>query len=151
MRADLDWAHKELWGDDQAKATARTASVHNMDNLGFALNHLEPATEAQKSLLADAKRNYTAIWQNRILMSLQGIDAVSWPILYVVSLWTCIAFFLTGVNSKSGPSTIAVAALGSFCVASAMFLILELSQPYSSGIRVSSDGIDQVGLELDKP
>jgi hypothetical protein len=151
MRADLDWAHKQLWGDDQTKAAAVAASIHNMDNLSVALDHLEPATAAQKSLLADAKRNYTAIWQNRILMSLQGIDAVSWPILYVVSLWTCIAFFLTGVNSKSGPSTIAVAALGSFCVASAMFLILELSQPYSSGIRVSSDGIDQVGRELDKP
>ena len=32
-----------------------------------------------------------------------------------------------------------------------MFLILELSQPYPSAIRVSSDGMDRVGLELDKP
>ena len=80
-------------------------------------------------------------------MSLQGIDAVSWPTLYFVSMWTCIAFFLTGLNSKSGHATIAVAALGSFCVASAMFLILELSQPYSSAIRVSSDGIDSKSPE----
>ena len=58
---------------------------------------------------------------------------------------------LTGLNSKSSRATIAVAALGSFCVASAMFLILELSQPYTSSMRVSSDGIDRVGLELDKP
>jgi hypothetical protein len=151
MRADLDWAHKQLWGDDPTKAAAVAASIHNMDNLSVALDHLEPATEAQKSLLADAKRNYAAIWQNRILMSLQSIDAVSWPTLYFVSIWTCIAFFLTGLNSKPGYATIAVAALGSFCVASAMFLILELSQPYSSGIRVSSDGIDRVGLELGKP
>jgi hypothetical protein len=151
MRVDLDWAHKQLWGDDQAKSAAMAASIHNMDSLSVALDHLEPATEAQKSLLADAKHNYTAIWQNRILMSLQAVDAVSWPTLYFVSIWTCIAFFLTGLNSKSGAATIAVAALGSFCVASAMFLILELSQPYSSAIRVSSDGIDRVGLELDKP
>jgi hypothetical protein len=127
------------------------SSIQTMDNLSIALDRLQPATDAQKSLLADAKRNYAAIWQNRILMSLQGIDAVSWPTLYFVSLWTCIAFFLTGLNSKSGHATIAVAALGSFCVASAMFLILELSQPYSSAIRVSPDGIDRVGLELDKP
>ena len=151
MRADLDWAHKQFWGDEQTKAAALAASIRTMDNLSVALDHLEPATEAQKSLLADAKRNYSAIWQSRILMSLQGVDAVSWPVLYVVSVWTCIAFFLTGLNSKSGYATIAVAALGSFCVASAMVLILELSQPYSSGIRVSSDGIDHVGLELDKP
>ena len=130
---------------------AMAASMHNMDSLSFTLDHLEPATEAQKSLLADAKRNYTAIWQNRILMSLQGVDAVSWPTLYFVSIWTCIAFFLTGMNSKSGYATIAVAALGSFCVASAMFFILELSQPYSSAIRVSSNGTDRVGVELEKP
>jgi hypothetical protein len=151
MRADMDWAHKQFWGDDEAKAAALAASIRTMDSLSVALDHLEPTTEGQKSLLADARRNYSAIWQNRILMSLQGIDAVSWPVLYVVSIWACIAFFLTGLNSKSGRATIAVAVLGSFCVASAMFLILELSQPYSSGIRVSSDGIDRVGLELDKP
>jgi hypothetical protein len=32
-----------------------------------------------------------------------------------------------------------------------MVSILELSQLYSSAIRVSSDGIDHVGLELDNP
>ena len=79
------------------------------------------------------------------------VDAVSWPILYVVSAWTCIAFFLTGVNSRFGPATLAVATLGAFCVASAIFLILELSQPYTSSIRVSSEGIDRVALELEKP
>ena len=151
MRADLDYAHRQLWGDDQTKAAAIAASIRNMDNLSVVLDHMEPANDAQKSLLADAKHNYEAIWKSRILMSLQGVDAVSWPTLYVVSAWTCIAFFLTGLNSKSSRATIAVAALGSFCVASAMFLILELSQPYSSNIRVSSDGIDKAGLELDKP
>src|SRR5271166_3153861 len=151
MRADLDYAHRQLWGDDQTKAAAIAASIRNMDSLSVVLDHMEPTTDAQKSLLADAKHNYEAIWQSRILMSLQGVDAVSWPVLYVVSAWTCIAFFLTGLNSKSSRATIAVAALGSFCVASAMFLILELSQPYTSSMRVSSDGIDRVGLELEKP
>jgi hypothetical protein len=151
MLQDLEWAHKQLWGDDQMKTTAMKASVQNMDSLSVVLDHLEPTTEGQKSLLSDLKRNYAAIWKNRILMSLQGVDAVSWPTLYFVSLWTCIAFFLNGLNSKPGYATVAVAALGSFCVASAMFLILELSQPYSSAIRVSSDGIDRVGLELEKP
>ena len=143
MRTDLDYAHRQLWGDDQTKAAAIAASICNMDSLSVVLDHMEPTTDAQKSLLADAKHNYEAIWQSRILMSLQGVDAVSWAVLYVVSAWTCIAFFLTGLNSNSSRATIAVAALGSFCVASAMFLILELSQPYTSSMRVSSDGIHQ--------
>ena len=95
MRADLDYAHRQLWGDDQTKAAAIAASIRNMDSLSVVLDHMEPTTDAQKSLLANAKHNYEAIWQSRILMSLQGVDAVSWPVLYVVSAWTCIAFFLT--------------------------------------------------------
>jgi hypothetical protein len=78
---------------DKTVVMFNLASIRTMDNLSVALDHLQPATEAQNSLLADAKRNYSAIWQNRILMSLQGIDAVSWPLLYVVSVWTCIALF----------------------------------------------------------
>ena len=47
-------------------------------------------------------------------MSLQGIDAVSCANHTVLRfpIWTCIAFFLTGLNSKPGHATIAVAALG---------------------------------------
>jgi hypothetical protein len=88
MRADLDYAHRQLWGDDQTKAAAIAASIRNMDSLSVVLDHMEPTTDAQKSLLADAKHNYKAIWQSRILMSLQGIDAVSWPVLYFVSACT---------------------------------------------------------------
>jgi len=151
MRRDLAYAHRQLWGDAQTSAAAIAESIVNMDNLSAVLDHLEPKTDAQKALLADARHNYVAIWQSRILMALQGVDAVCWPVLYVVSAWTCIAFFLTGLNSLSSRATIAVAALGAFCVASAMFLILELSQPYTSSIRVSSAGIDRAGLELDSP
>jgi hypothetical protein len=93
MLAVMDWAHKQFWGDDQTKAAALAASIRTMDSLSVALDHLEPAAEAQKSLLADAKRNYAAIWQNRILMALQGVDAVSWPTLYFVSPGLALLFF----------------------------------------------------------
>ena len=147
----LDWAHKQLWGDDQAKAAAMLASRSNMDNLSVALDHLEPATEAQKSLLADAKRNYAAIWQesNFDVAARHRRRVLANPVFRFHMDLHCV--LSDRADSKSGHATIAVAALGSFCVASAMFLILELSQPYSSDIRVSSDGIDRVGLELDKP
>src|SRR6202522_3857935 len=39
MRADLDWAHKQLWGDDQAKAAAMAGSIHHIDRLRRYLGH----------------------------------------------------------------------------------------------------------------
>ena len=58
MRTDLSYAHRQLWGDAQTSAAAIAASVINMDNLSAVLDHLEPKTDAQKALLADARHNY---------------------------------------------------------------------------------------------
>ena len=40
-----------------------------MDSLSVVLDHMEPTTDAQKSLLADAKHNYEAIWQTQASVS----------------------------------------------------------------------------------
>ena len=41
-------------------------------------------------------------------------------------------------------------AFGACSVASAIFLILELSQPYTSLLRISPAGLEQVIVDLDK-
>ncbi len=151
LRTDLVWAHEQFWGDDDSRAAAYDASAKNIDALEDYLRKLEAPTETQKALRSGAQAAHAAIGQNRILMSLQGIDAVSWPLIHVVSLWACFSFFLSGVTSKPKPATFGVAALGSALVASAFFLILEFSQPYASSVRLSSDGIDQVILNLEQP
>src|SRR5580704_1667875 len=38
MRQDLNWAHQQFWGDEQAKAAALTASIRTMDSLSVALD-----------------------------------------------------------------------------------------------------------------
>jgi hypothetical protein len=52
---------------------------------------------------------------------------------------------LSGLNSTSA----AALAFGSFAVASAIFLILELSQPYTGLIRIPSESMDQTLAALD--
>jgi hypothetical protein len=47
-------------------------------------------------------------------------------------------------------AAICVLALGAASVASAIFLILELSQPYTSLLRISPAGLEQVIVDLDK-
>jgi len=52
--------------------------------------------------------------------------------------------------SRRNWTTICVLALGASSVASAIFLILELSQPYTSLLRISPAGLEQVIVDLDK-
>ena len=55
-----------------------------------------------------------------------------------------------GMLSRINPTTLAAMALGACSVASAIFLILELSQPYTSLLRISPAGLEQVIVDLDK-
>jgi hypothetical protein len=52
--------------------------------------------------------------------------------------------------SRVNATTLAALALGACAVASAIFLILEFSQPYTSSIRISPAGLEQVIVDLDK-
>lgn len=151
LRLDLVWAHEQFWGDDDSRAAAYDASYKNMGSIMNFFESLQPKTEAQKQLLADARRNYAFIGENRILMSMQTSTPVSWPLIYTVTAWSCLLFFGMGLLSRLNPTTLVMMFLAAASIASAIFLILEFNKPYTSTIRVSPTALEQAILELDKP
>ena len=150
LRTDLVWAHEQFWGDDDSRAAAYTASYANMDAMSNFLGTLHPTTDAQRQLLAEAHGHYGSIGETRLLMSLQVIDAISWPLMITVTAWSCLLFCGFGLLSRANAMTFAALACGALSVASAIFLILELSQPYTSLLRVSPAGLEQVIVDLDR-
>jgi hypothetical protein len=150
LRKDLIWAIEQFWGSDESKAAAYEASYANMDSMSGFLSALHPTTDAQRGLLAQANAHYGSIGETRLLMSLQLIDAISWPLLITVTSWSCLLFCGFGLLSRPNPTTLTALALGACSVASAIFLILDFSQPYTSPLRISPAALEQVVLDLDK-
>jgi hypothetical protein len=150
LRTDLVWAHEQFWGSGGAANETYSATYANMDTMNSFLAGLQPATEKQKQLLGDARRNYGFIGEYRLLMSLQLTHPVSWPLIGAVTAWSCLLFCGLGLLSRVNATTLTALALGACAVASAIFLILELSQPYTSSIRISPAGLEEVIVELDK-
>ena len=70
--------------------------------------------------------------------------------LVVVIAWSCVLFFGYGLLSDVDALTIVLAALGAICVASAVLLILELSDPYSGLFRLPNEGFDGLVRVLTK-
>ncbi len=148
LRTELVWAHEQFWGDDKAKTDALNVSFGNMASMSQTLTQMKPATDQQQKLLSLAAAHYGQIGDVRLLMSLQLTDPVSWPLLMTVISWSCLLFCGYGVLSRANPTTIVTLALGAAAVASAFFLILELSQPYTSSFRLSPALIEETILEL---
>lgn len=150
LRTDLVWAHEQFWGDEQAMAAAYNASYANMGSMSDFLGSLHPTTDVQKQLLAAAGQHYGSIGETRLLMSLQLSNPVSWPLIITVTIWSFFLFCGFGMLSRINATTLTALALGACAVASAIFLILELSQPYTSMLRISPTSLEEVIVSLDK-
>jgi hypothetical protein len=151
LRGDLISARDQFWGDNSAMAASYNASYKAMAQLSNVFQRLEPKTDGQKALLAAAQANYAAIGEQRLLMSLQVLSPIAWPLIYAVAGWSCLMFAGMGLLSRPNAATLIMLVLGAASVALAIFLILEFSQPYTSSIRVPPVALDHAIADLAKP
>jgi hypothetical protein len=78
------------------------------------------------------------------------VDRVPKMLLNIVLGWSCLLFFGYGLLSTFDAVTVVLAALGATAVASAVFLILELSDPYSGMLTMPHEAFDELILVLSK-
>ena len=125
-------------------------ALQRWEEVSDVLNSLDPTTAAQKEALTVAKANFGLLEQTRLLMSLQLSSPVGWALVFSVIGWSMFLFCGFGVLSGTNPTTVVALALGAVSVASAMFLILDLSQPFSGLFRAPSASIQQTIETVDR-
>ena len=75
---------------------------------------------------------------------MQLASSVSWPLVVIVVSWALILFCGFGRLSRLNATTLTALGFGAFAVGSALFLILELSQPFTGVFRIPSARFDQM-------
>ena len=75
--------------------------------------------------------------QTRLLMFEQLGSAISWPVLVVLVGWICILFLGFGLFTRSNPTIAVALLLGAISVSGAIFLILDLNEPYGGLVQLS--------------
>ena len=121
-----------------------SAAVESLRNRDKALAELHPSTDAEKQALAAATSTVDAIGKARLQMSFALSNPVSYPLILMVVGWATFLFCGYGLMSKGNPMSIAAGVGGAIAVASAVYLILDLSDPYSGAFRTSSAPLEQV-------
>jgi hypothetical protein len=111
---------------------------------------LEAKTPQQIESVAGAKASLALMEQTRLLMSLQNASPIAWPLVVIVVAWAAFLFCGFGVLSGTNPTTIVALAAGAISVASAIYLILNLSQPYTGHFRLSPAALEQALEAIDK-
>jgi hypothetical protein len=146
LREGLLRSRERFFGDEVNGPRAFTyeESRANMRGLADYFDGLHPETEAQKQNLATARQLATTVAQTQNLMARQLANPVPPFLLAVVVCWSGALFLGNGLVSSLNVVTVVAHAAGAIAIASAIFLILELSQPYSGLFRLPSTGLDKM-------
>jgi hypothetical protein len=154
MKNTLMKVRRMLWWGGEPGATPPDLSVaeplKTLRETDEDVASLDPKTPAQRQFAANAAAAASAMEQTRILISLQLASPVSWPLVVIVVSWALILFCGFGVLSRINSTTIVALGFGAFAVGSALFLILELTQPFTGVFRVPSGAFDEMLASLDQ-
>jgi hypothetical protein len=148
MKDTLQGIHDMFWGKDIGEVAPESlkiaAALPPLRTLDEYIASLNPGTPAQRQFASAASIDASAIEESRLLISLQLESPVSWPLLVIVISWALILFCGFGLLSRFNATTVAALAFGAFAVATSVFLILELSEPFTGLFRLPSGALEQM-------
>jgi hypothetical protein len=130
---------KRMW-PEEAALPARLAPNTQTGNATYvAVQNLSPHDEAQRKLKEQAISVGIDIGQLRSLLTAQSVPSISMPMLIILVSWLVIIFLGFSVLAPSNPTVMFAFIVSAVAVSGAIFLILELDQPFGGFLQISSE------------
>jgi len=101
-------------------------------------------------LQSRAVQQLDSISQARLLMFEQLGGSIPRPFLMVLVFWICMLFLGFGLFSSPNPTTTVALLVGALSVACAIFLLLELNDPYRGLMRISDEPLRNAMAQIDQ-
>ena len=134
----VEEAVQRMWPKEARRADL-APSTQAANTMYGAVQELSPHDDAQRKLKEQATTLAIDLGQLRSLLVAQGVPSISTPMLIILVSWLAIIFL--GFSALAPPNITAMLALtvSAVAVSGAIFLILELDQPFGGVIRISSE------------
>src|SRR5438132_11705486 len=108
------------------------------DMVYVAIQGLSPHDDTQRALKTQIANLMVDLGQLRALLIAQSIPSISMPILIILVSWLVVIFFGFSLIAPPNATTMLALVASAFSVACAIFLILELDQPFGGLIHIPS-------------
>ena len=130
-----------IWESDASLADRLAPHTESADALYLAIQHLTPQDDTQRTLKAQAATLAMELAQLRALMFAQSVTSIARQLLLAVASWLVAIFFSFSLLAPRNATATAALLVSALSVAGAIYLLLELDQPFGGLIRVSSTPI----------
>lgn len=137
FRRTVEVIHQRMWPGKTSERPQLDPSASRGEAVYTAIQNLSPKNDLQTALKSQALSTATDLGQLRWQEFEQAESSISSPLLYLLTFWLAILFISFGLFSPSNGTVIAAMMLAAFSVAGAVYLILELSTPFSGIMQIS--------------
>jgi hypothetical protein len=149
VRDTVEEGIRQMWPGEMRRP-ANFAPDTQAGNLVYgAIQSLSPQDDAQRKLKEEATSLATDLGQLRSLLAAQAVPSISTPMLIILVAWLVVIFLGFSVLAPPNATTILALMVSALAVSGAIFLILELDQPFGGVIRISSEpmvnALQQIG------
>jgi hypothetical protein len=141
-------AIKGIWSEEAGQSAHMAPNTQTGNALYVGVQSLSPRDDTQKKLKDEASSLATDLVQLRSLLHAQSVASISKPMLIILVSWLVIIFLGFSVLAPSNPTVIFAFIISAIAVSGAIFLILELDQPFAGVLQISSDPLVHA---LDQP
>jgi len=98
---------------------------------------LSPSTDAQRFIQQRALEISSSLRQTRALLSEQIASSLPRPFVTLLAVWISLLFLGFGLFARANMTVVAAFLIGALSVSSAIFLILELNDPFGGLMQIS--------------
>lgn len=139
LRRSTESGIQLIWPDKKSREAQVEPAIPSAQALFGSLQKLAPQNDEQRALKAQALEAATDIGKTRWLLFAQADTSIATPLLVMVVIWLGIIFLSFGLFAPPNKTVIVALIIVALSVSSALFLILELDQPFSGVIQISSE------------
>jgi hypothetical protein len=143
----------QIWPEESQHKLAPQAIGQGqaIERIQRQLLNLSPQNDAQQWLKSTALQITNEIAGARWLVFEQTGSALQWPFLMILIFWLALIFASFGLFAPRNGTVIFVLFICALSVAGALFLIVQMDQPYSGLIKISSVPLRSALSRLGQP
>ena len=152
LRDDVTTIIESIWQDDSdVQRTVRAYKPVAQEVTVLArLRAMTPTTPLQATLQARAISVSNDLEQIRLTLLAQPSDSISRPFVTVLVLWLCFIFASFSMSAKANPTLVSVLVVCAFAASIAIYLIIELGQPFDGLLQIPNTALRNALAPLPK-
>ena len=141
LHAMVEEGIRRMWPGEGNGPIQLVPNIPGADAAYFAIQHLSPRDDIQRGLQAQAATLAVEIGQLQAMLMAESIPSISMALLIVVISWLMAIFLSFSLFAPPNATANLALMVGVLAVSGAIFLILELDQPFGGLIQISSQPI----------